>query len=122
MIRPAVKTYADRVSSESPWQRYWHNATLRDASLAVIMTVVLLFGAYGEAHPDHHYHVPKEPNVALLLVAAATLVLAVRRRYPLTVLAVSTAAVVTYTLFGYENGAALLAPTLALYTVAIVTT
>lgn len=95
---------------------------LRDWVLAVILTAVLLFGAYGEAHPDHHYHVPKEPNVALLLVVAASLVLALRRRYPLTVLAISTAAVVAYTLFGYENGAALLAPTLALYTVAIVTT
>jgi signal transduction histidine kinase len=123
MIRRAGSTYADRVSTESPWQRYWHNATLRDASLAVILTVVLLFGSYGEAHPSHrYYHVPKEPNVALLLVAAATLVLALRRRYPLTVLAVSTVSVVAYTLFGYENGAALLAPAFALYTVAIVTT
>ncbi|HET7017474.1 MAG TPA: sensor histidine kinase [Streptosporangiaceae bacterium] len=110
------------MSTESPWRRYWRDATLRDAGLAVIMTAITLFGAYGEAHPGHHYHVPKEPNVALLLVAAASLVLAVRRRYPLTVLAVSTSAVVVYTLFGYENGAALLAPTLALYTVAIVTT
>jgi signal transduction histidine kinase len=130
MIRAAVKTYADRVSSESPWRRYWHNATLRDGSLAVIMTAITLFGAYGEAHPTRFsavvvngkYHVPYTPNVALLLVAAASLVLAVRRRYPLTVLAVSTAAVVTYSLLGYENGAALLAPTLALYTVAVATT
>ncbi len=130
MINPVAKTYADRVSSESPWRRYWHDTRLRDGSLAVIMTAVTVFGAYGEAHPTSFsavvvsgkYHVPNTPNVALLLVAAASLVLAGRRRYPLTVLAVSTVAVVTYSLLGYENGASLLAPTLALYSVAVVTT
>jgi len=130
MIRWAASTYADRVSSETPWRRYWQNARLRDVILALIMTAITLFGAYGEAHPSSfqnavvgaQYHIPKTPNVALLLVAAASLALAARRRYPLTVLAVSTAAVVTYTLFGFENGAALLAPTFALYTVAAVTT
>jgi signal transduction histidine kinase len=129
MISRAATTYADRVSGQTRWQRYWHNATLTDVSLAVIMTAVTLFGAYGEAHPKSFssvvvsgsYHVPKTPNAALLLVAAASLVLAARRRYPLTVLAVSTAAVVTYSLFGFENGAALLAPTLALYSVAVAT-
>ena len=98
--------------------------------LAVIMTAITLFGAYGEAHPtkfsavvvNGKYHVPYTPNAALLLVAAASLVLAGRRRYPLTVLVISTAAVVTYSLLGYENGAALLAPTLALYTVAVAAT
>ncbi len=130
MINPVAKTYADRVSSESPWRRYWHDTRLRDGGLAVIMTAVTVFGAYGEAHPTSFsavvvsgkYHVPNTPNVALLLVAAASLVLAGRRRYPLTVLAVSTVAVVTYSLLGYENGASLLAPTLALYSVAVVTT
>src|SRR5262249_49843973 len=58
------------------------------------------------------------PLAALLLVAIAGLALAWRRRYPVTVLAVSTAAVVAYTLLGYVNGAALLAPILALYAVA----
>ncbi len=130
MINPVAKTYADRVSSESPWRRYWHDTRLRDGGLVVIMTAVTVFGAYGEAHPTSFsavvvsgkYHVPNTPNVALLLVAAASLVLAGRRRYPLTVLAVSTVAVVTYSLLGYENGASLLAPTLALYSVAVVTT
>jgi O-antigen ligase len=130
MIRGAATTYAERVSSESPWRRYWPDAALRDVSLALVMTAITLFGAYGEAHPTKfsavvvsgQYHVPYTPNAALLLVAAASLVLAGRRRYPLTVLAVSTAAVVTYSLLGYVNGAALLAPTLALYTVAVATT
>ena len=130
MIGRDQKAYADRVSAQTWWQRYWHDATIRDVTLAVIMTAVTLFGAYGEAHPTSFsavvvggkYHVPKTPNVALLLVAVAALVLACRRRYPLTVLTISTAAVAAYSLLGFENGAALLSPTLALYTVAVVAT
>ncbi len=98
----------------------------RDAFGALIMTAVTLFGTYGEAHPSQTsdivvkgHHVPYTPNAALLLVAAAALVLADRRRHPLTVLAVSVAAVSVYSLLGYVNGAALLSPTLALYAVAV---
>jgi signal transduction histidine kinase len=130
MIGRGQKTYADHVSAQTWWRRYWHDATIRDVTIAVIMTAVTLFGAYGEAHPtsfsavvvNGRYHLPKTPNVALLLVAVAALVLAGRRRYPLTVLVISTAAVAAYSLLGYENGAALLSPTLALYTVAVVAT
>jgi signal transduction histidine kinase len=130
MISQGQKTYADRVSGQTWWRRYWQSATIRDVSVAVIMTAVTLFGAYGEAHPTSFsavvvngtYHLPKTPNVALLLVAVAALVLAWRRRYPMTVLAVSTAAVAAYSLLGFVNGAALLSPTLALYSVAVVAT
>jgi signal transduction histidine kinase len=45
----------------------------------------------------------------------ACLVLAGRNRWPAGVLAVSTAAVSAYSLLGYVNGAALLAPVIALY-------
>ena len=50
---------------------------------------------------------------ALALVAVACLALAWRRRYPVTVLAVSIAAVTIYTLLGYVNGAALTRPGLS---------
>jgi signal transduction histidine kinase len=107
------------------WRRYL-DSPVRDVVLAVVVTVVLLVGSYGEAHPtspsdtsQFRGHVaPHTPPAALLLVAVAGLALAWRRRYPVTVLAVSTAAVVSYTLLGYVNGAALLAPVLALYAVA----
>ena len=54
----------------------------------------------------------------MLLVAAACLALAWRRRYPVAVLVVSAAAVSAYSLLGYVNGASLVAPVLALYAVA----
>ena len=84
MIGHGQKTYADVVSAHTWWRRYWHDATIRNVTLAVVMTAVTLFGAYGEAHPTSFsavvvggkYHVPKTPNVALLLVAVAALVLA----------------------------------------------
>lgn len=89
------------------------------------MAVVTVGGAYGEAHPSNPadqlvngHPVPHTPAAAILLVAVAALVLAFRRHHPAAVLAVSTAAVVTYSLLGYVNGAALLAPTVAVYAVA----
>jgi signal transduction histidine kinase len=106
--------------------RSWRASAARDVVNAVLVTVVLLAGSYGEAHPTQQSDlaqfrgrlVPHTPDAALLLVAAACLVLAVKRRYPVTVLLVSTAAVVTYSALGYVNGSALLAPPIALFTVA----
>jgi len=93
---------------------------------ALVMTAVTVGGAYGEAHPSqpsdispNGHHIPYTPDAALLLVAVASLALIWRRRYPVTVLAISTAAVTTYSLLGYVNGAALLAPPFALYAVAL---
>jgi signal transduction histidine kinase len=105
------------------WRR-WISSPVRDAVLALTITAVLLYGAYGEAHPSTTayfkagQHLPHTPAAALILVAVATLVLAWRRRWPAVVLGVSVAAVTTYTLLGYLNGAALVAPMAALYTVA----
>jgi signal transduction histidine kinase len=55
-----------------------------------------------------------------LLVAAAAVSLAWRRRYPSAVLGVSLTCVVVYTVLGYVNGAALLDVMIALYTLASV--
>jgi len=106
------------------WRR-WPDSPVRDATLAVVLTVVLVFGSYGEGHPNqpgdvaqfHHHPIP-HPTAALALVAVACLALAWRRRYPVTVLAVSATAVVIYSLLGYVNGASLIAPALAVYAVA----
>ena len=92
--------------------------------LALAVTAALVYGAYGEAHPSTMayftggHHLPHTPAVALILVAVACLVLAWRRRWPVAVLGVSVAAATIYTLLGYVNGAVLVAPMIALYTVA----
>ena len=106
--------------------RSWRASAASDVVNAVLVTAVLLVGSYGEAHPTQKSDlavfrgrpVPHTPDAALLLVAVACLVLALKRRYPVTVLLVSTAAVVTYSAFGFVNGAVLLAPPIALFTVA----
>jgi len=93
---------------------------------AVVLAALLTSGAYSEAHPRqpadlaqfHGHTLPHTPAVALLLVAAACLVLAVKRRYPVTVLLVSTAFAVAYSFPHNENGAVLIVPPIALYTVA----
>jgi signal transduction histidine kinase len=119
------RAYAVRVDRRlTAWWRWWRNSPAWDVAFALLMTFLIVVGAYGEAHPSQAQYkvvsghpVPHTPDAALLLVAAAGLVLAWRRRYPVAVLCVSTAAVVTYTLLGYVNGAALLAPVVALYAV-----
>ncbi len=106
------------------WRR-WLASPVRDAFLALVVTLVLVLGSYSEGHPNqlgdvaqfHGRPVP-HPTAALALVAVACLALAWRRRYPVTVLAVSVAAVAVYSLLGYVNGAVLIAPVLALYAVA----
>jgi signal transduction histidine kinase len=106
------------------WRRL-ASSPVRDAVLAVVVTVLLLLGSYGEGHPSNpadriqfRGHAVPDPGPALLLVAVACLVLAWRHRAPVTVLIVSTAAVTVYSLLGFVNGAVLLAPVIALYTVA----
>ena len=106
--------------------RWWLNSPVRDAIFAVVVTAVLVSGTYGEAHPSNPadkiqfrgHVVPHPPPAAYLLVVIACLALAGRRRWPVTVLALSTAGVTGFTLLGYVNGAALVAPALALYAVA----
>jgi signal transduction histidine kinase len=106
------------------WRRL--RPAIKDAVIAVVAAVVLVYGSYGEGHPTspsdriqfHAHAVPHPPVAAFLLVVAACLALAWRRRYPMTVLAVSITAVTAYSLLGYVNGAALVAPALALYAVA----
>src|SRR5258706_1723801 len=66
----------------------------------------------------HGHQIPQPPPGVLLLVALASVVLAWRSRWPVAVLTVSTAAVLGYTLLGYVNGAALLAPAAAVYALA----
>jgi signal transduction histidine kinase len=105
---------------------WWLDSPARDAVVAVVVTAVLVSGSYGEGNPTQPedriqfqgHAIPHPGPAALLLVAVACLALAWRRRWPVIVLAVSAAAVTGYSLLGYVNGAALVAPALALYAVA----
>jgi signal transduction histidine kinase len=113
-----VRTWAGRRPA-------WRGQRARDIAPAALLTVVLTLAAYAEAHPQSPddqvlsgHPVPHTPAAAFLLVAAGCAVLVARRRHPLAVLAASGAAVVTYSLLGYVNGAALLAPAAALFWVA----
>jgi len=106
------------------WRR-WFSSPVRDAILAVVVTLLLVSGSLGEGDPKNpadrvqfRGHAVPHPGWALLLVAVACLALAWRRRWPVAVLAVSVAAVTAYSLLGYVNGASLIAPILALYAVA----
>ena len=99
--------------------------SVRDAAIAALITVIGVAASWGEAHPTTPgtyftppHHLPHTPDAALLLIAAVGLVLAWRHRYPRLVVCASTALVVGYTLPGYENGAALLLPAVAVGTLA----
>jgi signal transduction histidine kinase len=106
------------------WQR-WLGSPVRDAALAALLTFILVLGSLGEGHPrspsdlaQFRGHPVPHPTTALALVAVAALALAWRRRYPVAVLAVSVTGVAVYSLLGYVNGAALVAPALAVYAMA----
>ncbi|HEX8007067.1 MAG TPA: sensor histidine kinase [Trebonia sp.] len=103
----------------------WWSSPVRNALYALGMAALLTWAAYEEAHPTtpnsyfpRGQHAPYTPVAAYLLVVAACLPLAFRRRWPAAVLVVSTAAVAVYSLLGYVNGAALVAPMIALYSFA----
>ena len=114
--------YAAGMRTEQAAQRL---PSARDAAIAVIITLIGVAASYGEAHPTTPgtyftppHHLPHTPDAALLLVAAAGLTLAWRHRYPRLVVCATTALVIAYTLPGYENGAALLLPAVAVGTLA----
>jgi signal transduction histidine kinase len=106
--------------------RKWQRSPARDVVFALIVTAITVWGSYGEGHPHSRSDIvqfqgapiPHPSAAAYLLVAAASLALIWRNRFPLPVLAVSTAGVLGFTLLGYVNGAALIAPAVAVYAVA----
>ena len=86
--------------------------------VAVLLTLTVL-GSIGESHPTHDSFPASAvaPWPAYLLVAAGSIALFWRYRRPVAALVATLVCTLTYTAFGYENGAALLNPMCALYTV-----
>jgi signal transduction histidine kinase len=109
------------------WRR-WVNSPARDVIFALGLAVVLVGGSYGEGHPKSPSDtiqfkgltIPHPGVGALALVAVACVALAWQRQWPVAVLGISTAAVCIYSLLGYVNGAAMLAPAIAVYSMATV--
>jgi signal transduction histidine kinase len=106
------------------WWRRWAGSDLHDAIRMLALAAALVAGSYGEAHPGKQFDqlfnghaVPHAPPAALLLVVAASAVLAVRRWHPVPVLVVSTGCIAAFSLLGYVNGAVMVAAPFALYTV-----
>jgi signal transduction histidine kinase len=112
------------VMDGEPVLRWWRGGG-RDVVFALAMTAATVGGAYGEAHPRQvSDQIPAgtaaahTPGIAFALVAVAALVLAVRNRWPGPVFAISAGAITLFSALGYVNGAAVLAPVVALYTLA----
>jgi len=68
------------------WRR-WFSPAVRDAILAVVVTLVLVSGSLGEGNPSNpanriqfRGHAVPHPGAAVLLVAVACLALAWRHR------------------------------------------
>lgn len=86
-----------------------------DALLAAVLTVAAVAGTSAQTTPDGYQHADA---LAYALAALAAVVLAVRRRWPVPVFAVTLTASVAFAARGYPSGPALLALLLAVYTAA----
>jgi signal transduction histidine kinase len=86
-----------------------------DGALAVLFTVAVL-GISHRLGPDDHSRSLDTLGYTLVVVAGGSL--AWRRRFPYTVLAVSTAAMLLYAARLYPGGPVYIAPVIAMYTVA----
>jgi signal transduction histidine kinase len=91
----------------------------------VTATALIVLGSLGESYPSNPADrlppgASPPPWPAYLLVTAAGLALALRRRRPVGVWVFTVATVSAYSMLGYVYGAALIAPTIALYAVVAV--
>lgn len=101
-------------ATASPARRRYR--AVLDAAAVLALTAVLLWASITEdADPKGPPVRPDAGAAGYALVVIACLALLWRRRRPLTVFWVSLGAVVLYTALGYEDGASLIAPMVALY-------
>ena len=102
--------------------KWWPSGPLWDWLGVTTATLLILFGSLGESYPTGPSHAlppgaHPPPWPAYLLVTAAGVALAWRRRWPIAVLALTVALTSAYSMLGFVYGAALIAPTIALYAV-----
>ena len=119
------RAYAPGMADPRPWWRIPPPVT--DALLALLVLAFTLIGALGESYPSNPTDrmangdpIAPAPASAYLLIVVAAAALAVRRRCPISALVVSLLAALTWTALGYPNGAMVMVPMVALYTVVAV--
>jgi signal transduction histidine kinase len=105
--------------------RWWPLRSVWDGLGVATATALIVFGSLGESYPTSPADqlppgASPPPWPAYLLVTAAGIALAVRRRWPVGVWAFTVVLVSAYSMLGYVYGAALIAPTIALYAVVAV--
>jgi signal transduction histidine kinase len=104
-----------------PWPGPWRWRWLWDTLGVAFATLLVVYGSIGEAYPTNPADLLPAGTIpppwpAYLLVGAAGVALLWRHRWPVTVWAFTVVTVSVYALSGYVYGAALVAPTIALYT------
>jgi signal transduction histidine kinase len=101
-------------------RRRWRSRSLWDGLGVATATALIVLGSLGESYPTNPADMlppgaNPPPWPAYLLVTAAGVSLAWRRRWPVGVWAFTVVTVSVYSMLGYVYGAALIAPTIALY-------
>src|SRR5256885_11546859 len=87
---------------------------IADGALAAVLAVVLAVGTYFAAWHQHGHRAVDAGAIALVIVSAGTL--ALRRRYPVAVLALVFGTTLIYFVLGYASGPIWLALIVAYYT------
>src|SRR5215475_6170510 len=102
-------------------RRWWRPArSVWDGVGVATATALIVLGSLGESYPTNPADqlppgAAPPPWPVYLLVATAGIALAWRRRWPIGVWAFTVVTVSVYSMLGYVYGAALVAPTIALY-------
>jgi signal transduction histidine kinase len=100
--------------------RWWASRPLWDGVGVATATALVVLGSLGESYPTNRADqlppgATPPPWPMYLLVGAAGIALAWRRRWPIGVWAFTVVTVSLYSILGGVYGAALIAPTIALY-------
>jgi len=100
--------------------RWWASRALWDGVGVATATALVVLGSLGESYPTNRADqlppgATPPPWPMYLLVGAAGIALAWRRRWPIGVWAFTVVTVSLYSILGGVYGAALIAPTIALY-------